>query len=156
MEFLRITLLMAHCDKLPKRTCPSVVTQIGRGNETHPSSINSHKWSHLASLSLFLSLEMCDHGASHNRVIKTLLQWHFHQRCSYPPPPTYSALQQWRSRTWKSISQGSPNHDGEKEGHPDDSIFKRGCDTVEEKENALLVHWVRWAVHDGICKTRAR
>lgn len=76
-----ITLLMAHCDKLPKRSFPSVVTEIGRGNETHPSSINSHKWSHLASLSLFLSLEMCDHGASHNRVIKTLLQWHFHQRC---------------------------------------------------------------------------
>lgn len=66
--------------KLSKRTFQSVIIQIGRGNEMHPSSINSHKRSHLASLSLFLSLQMCDHGASHNRVIRTL-RWHFHQRC---------------------------------------------------------------------------
>lgn len=57
-------------------------------------------------------------------------------------PVTYSAMQQGRPKTRKSISQGSPNHDGEKEGHPDDGIFKRGRDTVEEKENALLVHRV--------------
>lgn len=73
MEFLRTTVLMAYCDRLSKRTFHSVVIQIGRGNETHPSSINSPKRSRLASLSLFLSLQMCDHGASHNRVITTLL-----------------------------------------------------------------------------------